>query len=118
MAAPKKTDTPKVHATLAKITAEVHDVEEFMLGLPNGKRVTFPDIYAQESEAAENLVRDLATGVTSNWEVLDRWLSKEDAAALRAEKLSLRELIAVLEAAQHYYETSYGTPGEEDASHN
>lgn len=108
-------DKPNVHLSLANLRKETEKVEEFTLALSGSKRITFPDIYGMESEDAENLVRKIDDR-TYNWEALRLWLTKADADALKAEKLTMRQLMQVIQAAQNHYEGVYGTPGEGSAS--
>lgn len=98
--------------SLKSIIAEVQDVEPFVLTLSNSKRVTFPDIFGMESGEAERLFKEMEAGQAGIWQQLENWLSAEDAAKLRAEKLTLRQLMAVVERVRAYYEGHYGDMGE------
>lgn len=108
-------DKPTVHLSLSTLRKEVTNPDPYRVALSSSKTITFPDIYAMESVEAETIFKDLNRNATS-WTVLDKWLSKPDAVALRAEKLSLRVLGAVVSAATSYYEASYGAEGEGNAS--
>lgn len=108
-------DKPIVHASLAALRKEVTDPDPYRVALTGSKVITFPDIYAMESVAAEEIFAGLNRNAT-NWVVLGKWMSKDDCAALKAEKLSLRLLSTVVQAAIAYYETSYGNAGEDTAS--
>lgn len=113
---PKTQDKPVVQATLSSLIQEVETPEEYRMALPEGRGIiTFPDLYAQNSEEAERTFAQLGRSAT-NWKVLRKWLSKKDADALAAENLSLAQLTHVVTAASNYYEDFYGTPGESHAS--
>lgn len=109
------TDKPTVHLSLANLRKETVNPDPFVVALTGSKRVTFPDLFAMESVEAEEVFASLNRSAT-NWSALERWLSKGDAAALKAEKLSVRELAAVVQAAISYYEGTYGKSGEDNAS--
>ena len=113
-----KPDTPKVHATLAKIRKETtaQTKEPFQLALPGSKIITFPDLFAQDAERAEQIVWGMQSGRIKPTQAARLWLDKEDADALLAEKLTLRELSAVMATAVEHYEDTFGNSGEGDAS--
>lgn len=108
-------DKPNVQLSLAALKKEVAAPEVLRMALSGSKVITWPDLYGTESVEAESVFAGLNRSMT-NWAVLETWLSKDDAAALKAEKLSLRQLAAVVQAAVQYYEGTYGTPGEATAS--
>lgn len=108
-------DKPTIHLSLTSLRKEVAKPDPFRVALTGSKIITFPDLFALESTEAENVFGSLERNA-SNWDALDRWLSKEDAAALRAEKLSVRELAAVVQAAMNYYEQTVGSAGNGTAS--
>ena len=108
-------DKPNVQLSLAKLRKEVTTAEPLKLALSGSKVITFPDVYAMESVEAEEIFSKLSTNAT-NWSVIGTWLSEEDTAALKAEKLSIIELATVMRAATKYYEDIYGTAGEGNAS--
>lgn len=108
-------DKPTVHLSLAKVRKETVKPEPFGVALSNSKVIVFPDLFAMESEEAENIFASLNESST-NWVVLRKWLPKADADALKAEKLSVRELASVVQAAVKYYEDTYGDSGNDAAS--
>jgi len=108
-------DRPTVHASLKALRAEIEKPEPYAIALSNSKIVTFPDLNAMESESSDELLEKIESG-RKNWEVLDEWLSPEDAKALREEKLSRAELVHVMKVASKYYQDHYGTAGEGTAS--
>lgn len=108
-------DKPNINLTLAAVRKEATGPEAFKVALSASKIITFPDLYEMESAEAEEIFGKLNRNAT-NWTVLDLWLSKADAAALRAEKLTLRQLARVVQTAVTYYEGNYGNAGEGDAS--
>lgn len=108
-------DKPNVHLSLSKLKKEITKPEVLRMSLSGSKIITWPDMFDIESEEAEELFDELNRD-QANWSVLRKWLSKPDADALKAEKLTVRELMTVVSAATSYYEQSYGKPGEGNAS--
>jgi len=108
-------DKPTVHLSLSALRKEVANPDPFRVSLTGSKVITFPDLFALESTEAETVFGSLSRNA-SNWEALDKWLSKADTATLRAERLSVRELAAVVQAAMNYYEQTVGTPEKDTAS--
>lgn len=108
-------DKPTIHLTLANLRKEIVTAEPLQMALSGSKIITFPDIYAMESVAAEDIFARINRDAT-NWTVIHMWLSKDDAATLKAEKLNLIELATVMRAAVKYYEDIYGSAGEGNAS--
>lgn len=108
-------DKPIVQLSLANLRKEVVTADPLKMALSGSKIITFPDVYAMESEEAETIFARLNQSAT-NWTVIRKWLSKEDADALKAEKLTLIELATVMRSAVKYYEDIYGTAGEGNAS--
>jgi hypothetical protein len=108
-------DKPTIHASLSNLRKEVVRPDVFRIALSGSKTITFPDLMAIESEESDELLARIEK-LDSTWGVLDDWLSKGDAEALRAEKLSRAELLHVVKVASKYYEEQYGTAGEGAAS--
>ena len=112
-------DKPTINLTITKLKEETKETAElFKLGLSGGKVVTFPDFYnSNDSEWSEDVINTLNNrSRVAVWPALDKWLSKSDAEKLRAEKLTLMQLIKIIAAASEHYEKFYGTPGESGAS--
>lgn len=107
-------DKPVVHLSLSKLRKELVKPEVFQVALSGSKIITFPDLYDMESTEAEQTFSALNRNAT-NWEALSKWLSEKDTEALKAEKLSVRELAAVVQAAIAHYEGSYGDAGKGNA---
>lgn len=108
-------DKPTVHLSLSSLRKEVAKPEPFRVALSGSKTITFPDLYDLESTEAEEVFGDL-TRNSGNWDALEKWLSDADAKALKAERLSVRELGAVVQAAINYYEQTVGSAGNGPAS--
>lgn len=108
-------DKPTVHLTLSALRKEVAKPDAFRVALSGSKTITFPDLFGVESVEAEEIFSALNHSST-NWGALEKWLTNADAAALKAEKLSIRELGAVVQAAIAYYEQTVGTAGNGTAS--
>lgn len=109
-------DKPTIHLNLANLRKEIVGAEPLQMALSGSKIITFPDVYALESTEAEVIFGRINRGDATNWSVINKWLSKDDAAALKAERLSLIELATVMKAAVKYYEDHYGNAGEGNAS--
>ena len=75
------------------------------------RAILFPDLQALPVEVAEEYLSDLE-GARRPSEIIDRWLSEEDAAVVKRE-LTLRELKVLLRDVQEYYQGLAGSPGEE-----
>lgn len=108
-------DKPNITTTLASLRKEIVKPEVFKLGLSGGKVITFPDLYDMESVEAERVFGSLNNNMT-NWAAIRSWLSEADADKLQAEKLTVRELATVMQAAVTHYEDRYGKSGEDSAS--
>lgn len=91
------------HISLTELRKEIAKPDPFRVALTATKTITFPDLFALESTAAESVFDALSRNAT-NWSAIETWLSEKDAAVLRAEKLNVRELGAVVQAAISYYE--------------
>ena len=107
-------DKPNVQLSLAQVRKSIVKPEVFRVALSNSKVITFPDLYELESSEAEEIFASLNMNAT-NWKVLEKWLSPADAKALKAEKLTIRELGHVVNAAVNHYEESVrGDAGKDD----
>ena len=112
-------DKPTINLTLAKLKEETKSAAEpFKLGLSGGKVVTFPDFYnSNDAEWSETVINELNNrNRVAVWPALGKWLSESDVEKLKAEKLTLMQLMKIIAAASEHYEKFYGTPGESDAS--
>lgn len=85
--------------------------EPFVYTTKASKRVTFPDVFDMEAEEAENFLREMGTNPW-NTEVLQKWLPAKDYAALKADRLTLRQLSVLFERVQAHYEGRLGDSGE------
>lgn len=114
MATQKKTDSPKVHASLTKLRKESPAAAEpFQIALEDSHVITFPDPFAMDVDAAERMFALPDTQVKA---ALREWLSEEDFTALFRVKRSLRDLMLISQAAQAHFEATYGPVGEDSAS--
>lgn len=84
----------------------------FVYATKTGARVTFPDIFGLEFEEAEQFLSDIQR-TTDNSVVLRKWLSPADYEKLRKDRLTLRQLVTLVESAQAHYEASVGSREEE-----
>lgn len=109
-------DKPVVQFTLASIRKDANKVDVLKVGISGSKIITFPDLMAMESVESEELLAKIDARGANTWKALEQWLSADDAAALRAEKLSRADLIRLLKNASKYYQDAYGDLGNDDAS--
>lgn len=108
------TDKPKIHDTLAALDKETQGPEPYRLGLSGGQTVTFPDPGDMGVEEFEEFMADIAD--KPNSVILKRWLSAEDHEKLMAEKLSIRQTVALSKRVIKHYEYIFGPQGEGTAS--
>lgn len=107
-------DSPTVHRTLASYASQESASDTFVLGLPGGHRVAFPDPGEMEWQQAESFLMDLdGKGPT---EVFKKWLSPQDATAMRESKMNWRTLQNIMRDVRSHYSDIFGTEGEGDAS--
>lgn len=106
-------DKPKVDLTFSNLDDE-ETPRPFIYMTKANKRVTFPDLYDMEWEEGEAFLADMATKPTR--QILDKWLTAADVEALKADRLSLRNMLLLTQKVQAHYEASLGTPGEGSAS--
>lgn len=110
MATPRKNDSVKVNDSLASLEVEAA-LEPYRFALSGNKIIEFPDPTAMAWDAAENFLSSLETASAS--EVLEKWLSEEDFATLKAEKLNLRHMNALMGKVTAYYSGAFGSQGNE-----
>lgn len=106
-------DKPTIHASLASLDVEAAP-EPFRFGLSGGKTITFPDPGSFDWLEAEEFMQHVQNAPNS--EVLRRWLSEDDYAKLKAEKLTLRQINGITKAVGEHYRSIFGGPGEDTAS--
>lgn len=107
-------DRPSFHATAAKLDADDHP-EPFVFMTSAGHRCVFPDPFDMEWEAAEEFMQRIE-GMSNSAQALQDWLSPEDYAALKDERLTLRQGMNLVAQIQRHYSSFLGNPGEGGAS--
>lgn len=107
---------PSINVTLSSLAAEVVTPEPFVVALSGSKRITFPDLFNKPAEEAADFFRDLEELGQNEFGYLEKWLSPEDFATYKAEKVPLRVHAALMQKVVGYYESTMGTPGEGSAS--
>ncbi|UNX54079.1 hypothetical protein MF406_14175 [Georgenia sp. TF02-10] len=107
------TDKPTIHATAASLETEAHP-EPYRLGLSGGKVITFPDPGDMEMEEFEDFMADIEG--QPNSVIFKRWLSDEDHKKLKAERLNIRQTIALAQKVTKHYEYIFGGRPEGNAS--
>lgn len=110
----KTTDTPTVNFSFAKF--EDASVEPFVYMTKANKRVVFPDLYDMDADEGETLLLKMKSGEIADGALLAEWLPDADLKALKAERLTVRQRMQLIEAVFAHYEKYNGTPGEDDAS--
>lgn len=100
-------DTRKINVSLASLENETTYSEPFVVGISGGKTITFPAPDQMEWDEAERFMQSLEGQSPS--QILESWLSEEDFAAFKAEKISLRTLNALLEQVTIHYSDIFGT---------
>lgn len=86
--------------------------EPFIYRTDTGHRVVFPDIFEMEAEEGEKFLNEIQRQQGNNYTALKKWLSKDDYDALRADKLTMRQLMRLAKTVYQYYEGSLGDLGE------
>lgn len=102
-------DAPKIHSTMSDLDAAAQ-AGPYRHGLPGGKRITFPDPGEMDWMEAEAFLGDLE-GSTSNREMLEKWLSKEDFKKLADSKINLYQLNALAQLVSKHYQAILGGQG-------
>ena len=105
--------TPTLTLAALKNLDGAAEVTPFTFGI-NNRVVTFPDPLGLSPEAGEDHLQDLSGGKRAT-EVINKWLSEEDAAFV-TKHLSLREMLLLMRKASEHYEASLGSLGEGRAS--
>ena len=105
--------TPTLTLTALNDLDGAAEVTPFTFGIKN-RVVTFPDPLGLSPEAGEDLLQDLSGGKRAT-EVINKWLSEEDAAIV-TKHLTLRQMLLLLRQASRHYEASLGSLGEGRAS--
>lgn len=111
MAATDKPSAPNL--TFAALDAE-ETPEPFVYVTKTNHRVTFPDIFEMPADEGQQFLIEVETKPDD--EILEKWLTKADLEALKKDRLTLRQRMRLMEAVMSYYQSSLGTPGEEQAS--
>lgn len=106
-------DKPTIHASLADLDTEGKP-EPYVYMTKGGKRVTFPDIFEMDWEEGDKFMSDLENKSTRAF--MSDWLPEKDFDALRAEKLTLRQMGILVQKVMAHYQGLVGGPGEGDAS--
>lgn len=109
-------DQPIVNLTFTTLDAEELP-QPYVYMTKKNHRVTFPDIFNMEADEGSKFLREVETS-TDDDAVLKKWLTREDYAAYKEDKLTLRQRMRLMEAVMAYYQNSLGTPGEGQASAN
>lgn len=106
-------DKPKAHLSFKALDAE-EKPEPFTYTNHESKRVVFPDVFDWGYEEGEEFLEEMR--VLPARKFLTKWLTEEDFAKLQADKLSVRQMMRVTQAAMNHYESTLGDSGEENAS--
>lgn len=107
-------DKPHINLTFQQLANE-GDPEPYVYVTKANHRVTFPDFMALDADEGAAFLRDIETSRDDD-AVLKKWLSDEDYAALKDDKMTLRMRARLMGYALEYYQASIGTQGEGTAS--
>jgi hypothetical protein len=107
-------DRPTIHATTAKLDAQAKP-EAFVYMTSANARVTFPDPFDMEWEEAEAFLEELEA-IGNSAAALQKWLSEDDYAALKTERLTLRQGLNLVTMVQQHYAGVLGSQGEGKSS--
>lgn len=110
-----RNDKPTVHASLASLDVEAA-AEPFRFAVKNNKIITFPSPREMPWDQAETFMQSMESA-TSTTAVLEAWLSEEDYSALKASKLTLGQVEALMTKVGEHYEGILGdAPKDSDSS--
>lgn len=109
-------DKPIVNLTFSKLDKE-EIPQPFVYVTKANHRVVFPDIFDMEADEGSQFLSEVERSSDDD-AVLKKWLSDEDYKAYKADKLTLRQRMRLMETVMNFYQSSLGTPGEEKASGN
>jgi hypothetical protein len=101
--------------TLASLDVEASP-EPYVYMTRAGRRVSWPDPGDLDAFEADEFLAEMDDPSIRLGPLLTRWLGDDAVADLKAEKLTLRQMSALLEAVKTHYQLILGTPGESDAS--
>jgi hypothetical protein len=99
-----------ITASFADLEAEAK-AEPFVYKTKAGVAIEFPDPFDMEFSEAEKFLSELVN-MTDSEAALAKWLSEEDLATLLADKLTLRQMLGLINRVHAHYEAVLGTPGE------
>lgn len=102
---------PVVHSSYKALLAETDQPEPYVYTNSESQRVTFPDPGELGFEEAEQFLIDI-TKMTRSKEILTKWLGEEEYDKLRKDKLTLRQLNALMKLVQGHYRDIFGDEGE------
>jgi len=112
--APRDLDSPTIHLSAADLDKEAGSdqaPEPYVYRTRTGKRVTFPDPYEMGFEEAEKFLDEIQAFGNSA-DSLKRWVGLDGLDAIRKDKLTLRQMLLLVERVQQHYLSFMGTPGE------
>lgn len=106
-------DKPVIHSSIKSLDTGDKPVP-YVYKTRENARVVFPDLLDLEWEEGEEFLAELENA--SNGQVLRKWLSADDLAALKEEKLTVRQLDKLLDLVRDHYSATQGSSGEDSAS--
>lgn len=99
-----------ITTTLKSLAAEAKDPDPYSIALSDSKVITFPDPLALEGDEGEQFLSDFERMTPGD--ALKKWLPEKDNAALREEKLTLRQRRHLVQSVLRYYQGGLGDAGE------
>jgi len=107
-------DKPTIHASAAQLDKEIGSEnvpEPFVYRTKTGKRIPFPDPYGMEWEQAEEFIGKLDKFGNSKDALLE-WVGTDGYEAIKADHLTLRQMLQLVTNVQQHYTAFMGSPGE------
>jgi len=108
-------DKPRIHLSAKELDKEAgagHAPEPFGYTTRSGRRIVFPDPYEMEFEEAEEFLAKIETFGNSK-DALTEWVGKEGFEEISKDRLTLRQMLLLVQRVQQHYVAFMGTPGED-----
>ena len=111
-------DKPKNVLNVNDLDLEGKEVEPVRVPVKGDGLVTFSNPFEDDAEKAETFLTNLYAGMQNGkvLPILQDWLSKDDYAKFRKAYPSYRATLTIVGAVGERIESTFGTPGEGDAS--
>lgn len=104
-------DKPAPRHSINSIRKDGAEVEPYILVLADGTEITFRSPEDLDAESGVRLMRAATVRPHEIWEILGEWLSEKELVAIRKEKLTLGQVVRILEAVKSHFEEYFGHLG-------